>query len=40
MQVRAVEHKQDKSQAQKQAQAESKPAATEQPRAAAAVAGV
>jgi cytoskeletal protein CcmA (bactofilin family) len=40
VQVRAVEHKQDKSQAQKQAQAESKPAATEQPRAAAAVAGV
>src|SRR6478752_3487056 len=40
VQVRAVEHKQDKSQAQKQAQTESKPAASEQPRAAAAVAGV
>jgi cytoskeletal protein CcmA (bactofilin family) len=40
VQVRAVEHKQDKSQAQKQAQTESKPAATEQPRAAAAAAGV
>jgi cytoskeletal protein CcmA (bactofilin family) len=41
VQVRAVEHKQDKSQpqAQKQAQSESKPAAIEQPKAAAAVAG-
>ncbi|MGH9501967.1 MAG: bactofilin family protein [Terriglobales bacterium] len=36
VQVRAVEHKQDKS---KQVQAESRPAATEQPKAAAAVAG-
>ena len=40
VQVRAVEHKHDKSQPQKQAQAEVKPAATEQPKAAAAVAGV
>ena len=42
VQVRAVEHKQDKSQpqAQKQAQPESKPAAIEQPKAAAAAAGV
>jgi cytoskeletal protein CcmA (bactofilin family) len=42
VQVRAVEHKQDKSQpqAQRQAQSEPKPAATEQPKAAAAVAGV
>jgi cytoskeletal protein CcmA (bactofilin family) len=39
VQVRAVEHKQDKSQAQKQAQPEAKPAAIEQPKAAAAVAG-
>jgi len=41
VQVRAVEHKQDKSQAQaqKQAQPEPKPAAIEQPKAAAAVAG-
>jgi cytoskeletal protein CcmA (bactofilin family) len=39
VQVRAVEHKQDKSQPQKQAQAEAKPAATEQPKAATAVAG-
>jgi cytoskeletal protein CcmA (bactofilin family) len=37
VQVRAVEHKQDKS--QKQSQPESKPAATEQPKAAVAVAG-
>lgn len=42
VQVRAVEHKPDKSQpqAQKQAQPESKPAAIEQPKAAAAAAGV
>jgi cytoskeletal protein CcmA (bactofilin family) len=40
VQVRAVEHKQDKSQAQKQAQPEAKPAAIEQPKAAAAVASV
>jgi cytoskeletal protein CcmA (bactofilin family) len=39
VQVRAVEHKQDKSQAQKQTQAEPKAAATEQPKAAATVAG-
>jgi cytoskeletal protein CcmA (bactofilin family) len=41
VQVRAVEHKHDKSQpqSQKQAQPEPKPAAIEQPRAAAAVAG-
>jgi len=39
VQVRAVEHKQDKSQAQKQTHAESKSAASEQPRAAVAVAG-
>lgn len=37
VQVRAVEH--NKSQGQKQAQAESKPAVSEQPKAAAAVAG-
>jgi cytoskeletal protein CcmA (bactofilin family) len=36
VQVRAVEHKHDKSQAQKQTQAEPKSAATEQPRAAVA----
>ncbi len=42
VQVRAVEQKHDKAQpqAQKQAPAESKPAVTEQPKAAAAVAGV
>jgi cytoskeletal protein CcmA (bactofilin family) len=40
VQVRAVEHKQDKSQPQKQAQPEPKPAAIEQPKAAAAVASV
>jgi cytoskeletal protein CcmA (bactofilin family) len=42
VQVRAVDHKQDKSQpqAQKQVQPEPKPAATEQPKVAAAVAGV
>ena len=40
VQVRAVEHKHDKSQPQKQAQAQPTPAATEQPKAAAAVAGV
>jgi len=41
VQVRAVEHKHDKSQpqAQKQAQSEPKPAAIEQPKAATAVAG-
>jgi cytoskeletal protein CcmA (bactofilin family) len=39
VQVRAVEHKQSQAQAQKQAQPEHKPAATEQPKAAAAVAG-
>src|SRR5436309_1389287 len=39
VQVRAVEQKHDKSQPQKQAPAESKPAVTEQPKAAAAVAG-
>ena len=40
VQVRAVEHKQDKSQAQKHVQPEPKPAAIEQPKAAAAAAGV
>ena len=40
VQVRAVEHKQDKSQAQKHVQPEAKPAAIEQPKAAAAAAGV
>jgi len=39
VQVRAVEHKNDKSQPQKQAQLEIKTTATEQPKAAAAVAG-
>ncbi len=39
VQVRAVEHKQDKSQAQKQAQPEPKHAAIEQPKETAAVAG-
>src|SRR3954470_17342658 len=39
VQVRAVEHKQDKAQGQKQAQPDPKPAAIEQPKAAAAVAG-
>ena len=40
VQVRAVEHKQDQSQAQKHVQPEPKPAAIEQPKAAAAAAGV
>jgi len=40
VQVRAVEHKQDKSQAQKHVQPEPKPAAIEQPKTAAAAAGV
>jgi cytoskeletal protein CcmA (bactofilin family) len=40
VQVRAVEHKQDKSQAQKHVQPDSKPATIDQPKAAAATAGV